>query len=214
MTVIIASKARHAKLLRCLRSIPLSIPVAIHATCIEDIPIDGIQQLRGLENSGISLTLGTETIVQSFNFLADRVSGDVLPVPDDVEFEPGYFDVLAKALEQHPEIGVFGTHVTNREHNNDAVTLVRRAVIVDRGFLFDPRLEHFFIDFEIGWWAKKRNLFMFCAEACLKHHHPGVSGEYDTTHSHRRMDKWHHDKAVWDSIRGILPVRPPAIPQT
>lgn len=214
MTVIIASKGRPVKLLRCLRSIPLSIPVAIHATCIEDIPIEGIHELRGRENSGISLTLGSETIVQSFNFLADRISGDVLPVPDDVEFAPGFFDVLALALEQHPEIGVFGTHVTNREHNNDAVTLVRREVINDRGFLFEPRLEHFFIDFEIGLWAKKRQKFLFCADAHLKHHHPGVSGEYDTTHSHRRMDKWHRDKAVWDSIKGISPAQPAAIPQT
>lgn len=214
MTVIIATKGRPKKLLRCLRSIPRRIPVALHATIPEDVDMDGILALRGSESARISLSLGKETIVQSFNLLSDSIPGDVLPVPDDVEFADGFFDQMEESLHLNPNKSVFGAHVTNRKHNDDAVTLVRRQCIDERGFLFDPRFEHFFIDFEIGLWAKKRGAFLFCQNACLAHHHPGVSGEYDTTHSHRRMDKWHHDKAIWDSIRGILPAPRPATAQT
>lgn len=202
MTVLIATKNRPAKLLRCLRSIPAGIAVAIHATGPEDIS-EEVTSLFCKRNTPLSVSWGSENIVESFNLLALRTAGDVLPVPDDVEFSTDFFPQQHAAVTNNPNRLVYGVHVTNREHNNDAVTYVKREFIQSRGFLFNPRFKHFFIDFEIGLAAKTTGVFHFCREATLKHHHPGVSGEYDNTHSHQRMEKWHHDKAIWDQIRGI-----------
>ncbi len=205
MTVIIASKNRPKKLLRCISSIPLTIPVALHVTTPEDIP----HIARPL-----SISQGDENVVQSFNLLAERVNGDILPICDDVEFDEGFFETLSNYVASNPKYDVFGLHIHNRKHNDDAAIFVRRRFIESRSFLFDPRFEHFFIDYEIGAEAKKRGVFKFCAEAKLQHYHPEISGEYDHTHRHRRMEKWRHDKAVWDSIRGISPAPAAPIPQT
>jgi hypothetical protein len=162
------------------------------------------------------VTVGPENIVQAFNLLAARTTEpNVLPVPDDVRFSDRFFEALTEyASSLHLGNMVIGCPVTNRHHNDDAVTLVQRYAIQQRGFLFDPRFEHFFIDFELGRWAKQRRLFGVCPQATLEHFHPEVSGEYDVTHRHRRMDKWRHDKAIWDQIRG-KPFGPAAAtPQT
>lgn len=204
MTVLIATKNRPAKLLRCLKSIPAGIAVAIHGTCQTDICNASLELFRH-KRTPLGFTWGDENIVEAFNLLAHHTPGDVLPVPDDVEFTPGFFAAVQLAMSQHPQALVFGMNVTNREHNDDAVTCVRREFITSRGFLFDPRFKHFFIDYEIGRAAKLAKTFHFCKDAQLSHYHPEVSGEYDHTHSHRRKEKWLHDKAVWDQLRGIAP---------
>lgn len=205
IAVLIATKGRPAKLNRCLASIPPHIHVAIHATSFEDVQTD---------RPNTSVTVGPENIVEAFNLLAFRTTErHVLPVPDDVKFSDGFFDRLQDWAVNNGEHMVIGCPVTNRHHNDDAVTLVDRAVIQDRGFLFDPRFEHFFIDFELGRWAKLCRVFGVCPNASLEHFHPEVSGEYDATHRHRRMAKWRHDKAVWDQIRGKPPAPVSAILQ-
>jgi hypothetical protein len=205
ITVLIATKGRPAKLARCLASIPRSIPVAIHATCREDLYIGDWKDAP----MWASTSTGPENIVQAFNLLAHpnrSIPGSyLLPVPDDVRFAEGFFDHLQSWASNHPEQQVIGCPVTNRKHNDDAVTLVHRSAIDARGYLFDPRFEHFFIDYELGRWAKQRKVFGVCPQATLEHFHPEVSGEYDDTHRHRRMDKWRHDKAIWDQIRGKGP---------
>lgn len=207
IAVLIATKGRPAKLNRCLASIPPHIHVAIHATSLEDVQTD---------HPNTSVTVGPENIVQAFNLLASRTTEpNVLPVPDDVRFSHRFFEALIEyASSLHLGNMVIGCPVTNRQHNDDAVTLVHRTVIQQRGFLFDPRFEHFFIDFELGRWAKQRRLFSVCPDATLEHFHPEVSGEYDATHRHRRMDKWRHDKAIWDQIRGKPPAPAVATLQT
>lgn len=214
ISVLIATKGRPAKLARCLASIPRSIPVAIHATCREDLYIGDWKDAP----MWVSTSTGPENIVQAFNLLAHpnrSIPGPyLLPVPDDVRFADGFFDHLQSWVSDHPEQQVIGCPVTNRKHNDDAVTLVHRSAIDARGHLFDPRFEHFFIDYELGLWAKQRKVFGVCPQATLEHFHPEVSGEYDDTHRHRRMDKWRHDKAIWDQIRGKEPAPAAATAQT
>jgi len=214
ISVLIATKGRPAKLARCLASIPRSVSVAIHATCREDLYIGDWKDAP----NWVSTSTGPENIVEAFNLLAHpnrSVPGPYfLPVPDDVRFADGFFDHLEAWALSHPEQQVIGCPVTNRKHNDDAVTLVHRSAIDARGHLFDPRFEHFFIDYELGRWAKKRKAFGVCPNATLEHFHPEVSGEYDDTHRHRRMDKWRHDKAIWDQIRGKAPAPAAATAQT
>lgn len=206
IAVLIATKGRPAKLNRCLASIPAHIHVAIHATSRDDVQTDRLNT---------SVTVGPENIVEAFNLLAARTTeSHVLPVPDDVRFPESFFANLETWIANNSAFMVIGCPVTNLKHHDAAVTLVSRQAVTERGFLFDPRFLHFFIDNEIGDWAKQRRLFSVCPKATLEHFHPEVSGEYDATHRHRRMDKWRHDKAVWDQIRGKQPAPVSAIPQT
>ena len=193
VTVIIPTKGRPGKLLRCIQSIPPHVNIAVHATCHSDIP-DSARQL--------DVSFGNEGVVQSFNLLADRLTGDVLPACDDVEFMPGCIEALEHALLGRDGDAVVGSHVVNRKHNEDAFVLVGRKIIRERGYLFYPEFRHFFIDFELGSYARSSGRFLFNPSSQLVHHHPEVSGEYDTTHSNGRMDKWRHDKSVWDRIKG------------
>lgn len=204
-TVLIPTKGRPAKLLRCIQSIPAHIDIAIHATAAADIPTT---------DRPLSVSFGCESVVQSFNLLAARVQGAVLPACDDVEFLPGCVESLIGEIQTRSENAVVGAHVINRKHNEDAFVLVGRQIIEERGYLFYPEFRHFFIDFELGRYARATGRFIFCSAAQLRHHHPEVSGEYDDTHRHRRMEKWRHDKAIWDVIRGKTPVPAAAIPQT
>lgn len=204
ISVLIPTKGRPKKLQRCLDSIPSHIHVAIHATSNGDIPEKN--------HPNTSITIGPENIVQSFNLLAYRTATPfVLPATDDVKFSTGYFDHLQTFADSNPEALIIGSHVTNRKHNNDTFMLVSRVAINERGFLFDPRFEHFFVDSELGLWAKQRSSFQFCKDATLEHFHPEISGEFDATHNHRRMDKWRHDKAIWDEIKGSSPILVAAI---
>lgn len=205
VSVIIPTKGRPAKLLRCLRSIPEHINVAIHATCPADIPDAG----RPLD-----VSFGSETIVQSFNLLASRVPGDVLPACDDVEFLPGCIDSMVATLRRAGGDAVVGSYVTNRKHNEDAFVLVGRPIIEERGYLFYPEFLHFFVDFELGRYARSKGKFFYNEDSQLVHYHPEVSGEFDATHSHGRMVKWRHDKEIWDRLRGKTPSPAAANPQT
>lgn len=195
-TVLIPSKGRREKLLRCINSIPLCFDIAIHATCPEDVPEVG---------RPISVSFGDETIVQSFNLLASRVSGDVLPACDDVEFMPGCIEAAVAKLESLSPRHVIGLKVVNGRCNDDAFMLVGRELIAERGHLFYPKFEHFYADTELGRYAKNRGLFVVCPEAQMINYHPMFSGEYDATHRDRRMDKWNRDKAIWDRIKGTPP---------
>jgi len=196
VTVIIPTKGRPGKLLRCIRSIPGHINIAVHATCPNAIP----DTERNLD-----VSFGPETIVESFNLLANRVSGDVLPACDDVEFMPGCIEGMTATLASVGGNAVIGSYVANRKHNEDAFVLVGRPMIEERGYLFYPEFLHFFVDFELGRYARSKGKFFYSEESHLVHHHPISSGEFDNTHTQGRMDKWRHDKEVWDRLRGTPP---------
>lgn len=195
MTVLIPTKGRPDKLLRCVKSIPANIHVAIHATCASDIHPEVAERIN------TSISFGCENVVQSFNLLADRTHGNVFLANDDVEFLDGCFSTAFSALRS--DYHMVGIHVANMKCNDDAFALVGRMLINERGFLFNPRFLHFFSDTELGSYAKSRGLFSVCRDAKIINHHPQFSGEYDSTHSTGRREKWLHDKAVWDSIRGM-----------
>lgn len=194
MTVLIPTKGRPQKLLRCVRSIPASINVAIHATCDSDIHPEVLMRERA------SISFGPENVVQSFNLLAGRTHGNIVLANDDIEFVYGCFDAAWSALKS--DYHMVGLHVENMRCNEDAFALVGREIIKERGFLFDPRFEHFFSDTELGRYTKSRGLFSVCKEARIINHHPSFSGEYDDTHSNGRREKWLRDKATWDQITG------------
>ena len=191
ITVLVATKNRPEKLRRCLLSIPPHVPVVVHGTAPTDLPAT---------DRSVTFTYGPENNVQSYNLMSSRTSGDVISVPDDVEFEEGFFEAVDFILLQHRRCSVFGVHVTNLKCAEETILFVRREVIDSRGFFFDPRFEHFFVDNEFGRWARHRGVFRYCPEARLKHHHPCVSKEFDHTHTEGRTAKWHRDKAVWDAI--------------
>ncbi len=200
-SLLIPTKGRPAKLLRCLRSIPTFTEVKLHATCQSDLP--PLSDLpKGLK---IDVSFGPETVVQSFNLLASRTLGDVFLACDDVEFLPGCLEAAHAHLNSLSPRHLVGLKAINISSNDDAFCLVGRGLIDQRGFLFRSEFEHFFADTELGSYAKQRGLFSQCKEARMLNHHPDFSGEYDHTHNYRRREKWLHDKAVWDEIRGSAP---------
>jgi len=205
-TVLIPTKNRPDKLLRCVGSLPVSVRVSIHATCEKDLP------RAILDRTNTTISFGPENVVSAFNLLAQSSAGNVLYASDDAEFTPDCIPEAEAALltARH----MVGLKVVNMKANKDAFALVGREMIQERGHLFDPRFIHFFSDTELGLYAERRGLFVHCPTAHIINHHPSSSGEYDATHRDLRMVKWRHDKKVWDSIRGISPAQQPPTPQT
>lgn len=202
VSVLIPTKGRPQKLLRCIRSLPSHIEIMIHATCPEDLPSENTLP----EGCALNISYGSETVVESFNLLAARCSGAVVIGSDDAEFLPGCIESAEFMLQNTSPRHLIGMNVVNMRCNPDAFALVGRALIEERGFLFNPRFIHFFSDTELGMYARSRNLFVQSLDSKLKNYHPSFSGEYDQTHHFRRREKWIHDKAIWDEIRGITSI--------
>ena len=201
VSVLIPTKGRPQKLLRCIRSLPAHVRIMIHATCREDLP--SASDLP--KGHAFDISYGTETVVESFNLLAARCSGAVVIGSDDAEFLPGCIEAAESMLLDTSPRHLIGMNVVNMPCNPDAFVLVGRALIEERGYLFYPKFFHFFSDTELGGYARARKLFIQSPNAKLKNYHPSISGEYDHTHQFRRSEKWVHDKAIWDEIQGISP---------
>lgn len=192
MTVMIPTKGRPEKLLRCVMSIDFEVDIVILATCKDDVPEKVFNHAKVYINKDL-------TVPQAFNFLASQVDGDLIMGSDDVEYESGYFKAVEKMFNELGRDCVLGTVVSNMVCNEDAFQAIGsefRKRFKDK--LYCEEYKHFYIDTEMGDFARKLNKFFICPDARLKNYHP-VSGEpADKTHSEGRNEKLSHDRELYE----------------
>lgn len=193
-TVIIPTKGRSEKLLRCVKSIGSGYDVRLYAIQPSDIhaeiyPMDNVQ-----------IEFGGKTIIQAQNYMASQCTGNVLPISDDVEFLPGAIKCAENMMKRKGNNAVIAFNVINMRCNDDAFVLVGNKFIKERGYLFDEGFEHFYADTELGNYAKSKDKFFVCSKAQIKNYHPLVTKVFDETHNYRRSEKLEHDRKYYEQL--------------
>jgi len=143
------------------------------------------------------------------NFIQSSDADAVLFLCDDTELDK---DCLKNASEYlsmtFPDLdGVVGLNVTNYPpHWPEAITQYGFRLVGmpfhDRHFIdrvaYCPEYYRFYVDTEMGEYAKEVEKFIFCQGAKLKHYHPDApNGVKDATHKANRGDRQKWDDIIW-----------------
>jgi hypothetical protein len=204
MNVMIPTKGRPDKLAVCLKSIPEWVGVCIVATTPSDIPKDA-----ALNRPYVDIKIDSKmTVPQAFNYMVSVSFGDVVMASDDIEYEPGAFEVLERLLDEHGHDIVIGMKVTNMVCNEDAFQCIGKVFKERHAPLYCEEYRHFYIDTEVGDLARREGKFIYCPDARLKNYHPNSGCRPDATHSEGRSEKLSHDQAVYERRRGMALLLP------
>lgn len=201
ITITIPSTGRSSRLSDCLRSID-------YENCLINLGVRNKEDVprRLPKNTEIYFSEGCPVEIQNnLAYLAPYCS-HVLPIPDDIIFEPGAIKTAVSALNTHfPDgDGVIGFDIRNMSEKDKspyAFMLIGNRFFnefLDRKLLFHE-YRHFFADTELGEYAERFGRFKICKEAGLIHFHPSTGALADATHSNGRQEKWEHDHRIYQN---------------
>jgi hypothetical protein len=203
LTITIPSTGRPGRLRDCIASIPQGDDIQIKVGCRsfnDDIPKEILNDTR------VSITAFHNDIVPIQNALARTapIHSDVLPVADDIIFQPGAIENARKHLYQRFSggDGIVGFKIVNMSEKNAspyAFMLVGAKFFNDRigRTLFCEGYKHFFADTELGQYAQSLERFEVCQEAAVIHLHPNTGAPADATYLNRRSEKLEADSALF-----------------
>jgi hypothetical protein len=202
LTITIPTTGRPEKLLACLKSIDYDAKVWIGAMDSEDIPSDIPAWIA--VRSTVRFTIDAPVGVQIDLAETSEPGSHILPISDDIVFEPGAIQTALNALNFHfPDSdGVIGFNIKNmteKDKSPYAFMLVGSKFFNERlnRVLFYPQYRHFFADTELGEYADSIGRFKFCEQAMLTHYHPSTGAPADATHIRNRGEKWEHDHMIY-----------------
>jgi len=203
VTVTIATKGRQAKLAACLRSIDYPMAgVLIGAASMEDIPAAVFTSIR--IPVVVDITSGHPVAVQNHVAKQALPETHILPISDDIIFEPGAIQAAVNELHTvFPDTdGVIGFDIRNMSQKDKcpyAYMLIGNKFFTERlrRTLFHAEYHHFYADMELGEHANKLGRFRTCPTAGLIHFHPSAGYLADKTHCEGRQEKWSHDHKIY-----------------
>jgi hypothetical protein len=199
ISVLIPTKGRPEKLERCVKSIDVGCEILILATKPEDVSEFTRKDWR--VDIYIDETL---SVIEAQNVLAEHAKYDLLPISDDIEFDPGSIErainVLYDENFRFMGNGVCAFHVRNMECADYAYMLVGQKFYVDvlKCILFPGGYKHFYADQELGDKAKSLSKFCYCLDATIVNYHPNAGYKEDETHKYQRSEKIAHDEELYN----------------
>jgi len=201
ITITIPSTGRPKKLRDCLNSIDYkNVQISLGVRGAQDVPkyLDKAVSVYSSENYPVK-------IQNDLSYLAPYCS-HILPVTDDIEFEPGAILKAVKMLnEKFPDgDGIVGFDIRNMNDKQKcpyAFMLIGNRFFNERlnRVLLYPEYWHFFADVELGETANRLGLFASCKEAGIIHYHPSAGLVADITHANNRLEKWEHDHRIYQN---------------
>lgn len=218
VTITIPTKGRKDKLSACLRSIdyPESF-VKLGASEEGDIPWDVLNE-RFLQNSSFQYIFFDPVYIQNYLSRFIQPGSHLLPISDDIVFEPGAIERAVQALKaSFPDgDGVVGFDIRNmgeKDKSSYAFMLIGSKFLSDtlKGVPFFKGYRHFYADTELGELASRMGKFISCKEAGVIHFHPSSGHAADATHLSGRQEKWEHDHALYEARKKCLENGPASI---
>lgn len=199
LSILIPTKGRPEKLERCIKSIDVGCEILVMATKESDVPANVLKDWR------VDVYYDdTLSVIDSQNVLASNAKYDLLPISDDIEFDPGSIQ-RAKDTLYDQNLGFMGNgvaafHVRNMECADYAYMLVGQKFYVDvlGCKLFHGGYKHFYADQELGDKAKSRSKFVYCLDATIVNYHPKAGYQEDETHKYQRSEKIAHDEELYN----------------
>ncbi len=200
--IVIPTRNRYIKLLRCLQSIPQNLDgVGLTVVVVCDGDDFTARKLIAQENGQVSrviMAFGHKGSVYCRNLATQAVEDALIYATDDIEFRPRAINAAIAAMARHfpDEDGVVGFNQVNAQQFSPAgVGLVGQRFLrrYPNRKLFYPGYFHFSCQ-EIERLGKKLGRLHLEETAHIIHHHPFLNkGEHDSTHrearEHRKADK-------------------------
>jgi len=201
ITITIPTKQRKQRLENCIRSIKGDYRILIGcADPVEDIPESVLNDDRCL------FYVTHDPIVKVQNMLASKASVDshILPISDDIEFESKAIEeaLLCMSRVFSDSDGAVGFNITNmtKQQSSPYAFMLIGAKFFNQTLhrtLFNEEYYHFYADTELGQKADDSGKFTLCEKAKIKHFHPCTGIKPDSTHLHKRNEKWKHDCDIY-----------------
>ena len=200
VTITIPSTGRCNRLAECIQSVDYrNSIIEIGVKSLDDVPLSWAERIS------VSFTHDFPVPVQIRLAAFSRGFTHILPISDDIVFDPGAIKNAVSALNSaFPDgDGVIGFDIKNMKETDKcpyAFMLIGRKFFNDRlgRVLFNPEYRHFFADVELGEFAERLGRFRKCPEARITHFHPSTGAPADSTHTAGRHEKWVHDKEIYD----------------
>ena len=190
--IVIATRNRYDKLVKCLDSIPAQYP--IHLICDGDLGT--YRRLLAGKRNFASLLYNEISVgaVASRNILFQYCFGNVIYATDDMTFNEGSIEEAeSMLLEHYPDTdGVIGfTQTGNKKFHPSGVALVGQKFFFryPGKQIFNPNYYHFACQ-EVYWFADKLGKFYPSDTAIINHMNPMVEGQK------HYMDQTHHDGRI------------------
>ena len=144
------------------------------------------------------------------NFVKQSNAGLLLFLCDDTALDVDCLTNAAKAMQkQFPDgDGVVGLNVTNYPPSwPEAITQYGFRLVGKKfhrrfpiGQAYCPEYYRFYVDTEMGEYAKAVGKFFFCEDARMQHFHPNApGGTLDETHYANRGEKQKWDIEIWNA---------------
>lgn len=194
--IIIPTRNRWTKLLRCLITIPDAVmDIKINVGIVCDADPGTARELRELNDKRIDpiiLVQKHRGSVYCRNLLTQKAEDAVLYATDDIEFKPGSIEAAVKAMIEHypDEDGIVGFRQVNHKHFSKAgVALIGQKFLqrYPQKKLFCPEYFHFSCQ-EIERLGNKLGKIHLEQKAELIHYHPSFNHhEVDQTHREARI---------------------------
>jgi hypothetical protein len=211
VTITIPSTGRKERLADCLMSIDYADSfVKIGASKNDDIPWHVLND-KFLNNSSFQYIYFDPVYIQNFLAGSIRPGSHLLPIADDIVFEPGAIKNAVFALNAaFPDgDGVVGFDVKNMDDDQKcpyAFMMIGNRFLSEtlNGIPFFHKYRHFYADMELGELADCLGKFITCKDAGIIHFHPSAGYPKDETHMKARQEKWDHDNAVYVTRKKCL----------
>jgi len=192
--IIIPTRNRYEKLMRCLNSIPQkALDISISTVIICDGDKETAKKL--MDDKRIERMIYVRSnrgIVYCRNLVTPTVEDALIYATDDIVFQPGAIDEAVKSMKSHfpDEDGVIGFHIENaKSYCVAGVALIGQPFLrrYPEKKLFYPKYFHFSCQ-EIERLGNKLNKIYSEKKAKILHYHPAFHhNEIDETHEEARI---------------------------
>lgn len=213
MTIDIAipTYKRRDKLTACVRSIEAAWVPGVTVYVLPSLQKEMDEYIRQFARKPwvrVRLTDYSKVSTCWNDFVAESVADAVLFLCDDTTLDPECLIKASECLLSHfPDLdGVVGLNVNNYPPTwPEAITqygfrLVGRKFHerFPQGQAYCPEYYRFYVDTEMGEFAKEVGKFVFCEGATMQHWHPDApgSGKADETHYANRGDRQRWDNEI------------------
>jgi len=193
LSIIIPTRGRYEKLMRCLDCIPIVDYVQIIIVCDNDkMTYANLKHSRLFDHLILILIGEHKGSVYCRNQAMEEVKDGIVAICDDMDFRPGMVkEVFDEYNFYFPnDDGVLGLR-HNYDHHPSGTAIVGKEFLKyypDKQ-LFYPRYYQFAAQ-EIHWLASKLNKFQMSKNIIINHHHPCFEkDEMDITHTEARKFK-------------------------
>lgn len=196
ISVLVATRGRPKKLENLIRSIDVPAEIIIVPTYDTDVTAS----IRNDKRVAVLEMDRGHSVVAAYNHAASGSKYDLLSTSDDVEYCPGSIGEAKRELnESFDNDGIIGFNTINMDSNEDAFMLIGRKFFTTRmkGVLWHPEYLHFYVDTELGDYARSIGRFKFCKTATMINHHPSSGEAADETHKLNRTEKCNHDFSIY-----------------